>query len=463
MKKLQKWSGVVSCGAIMSLSLIACGGGGGGNGSSGNPEVQQPNAVESSGIFLDSPVQGIRYETPSFTGITDANGRFRFNQGEQITFTIFGNSFGPIDASTIVTPFDFIAGADHLDLAINLVRILMTLDTDGDLSTINLPSDVSATLNFDQPSDDFEQDSAVQNFVSSNANTTLVSEEAAQEHVNESLATQDADIDLSNTVVYAELINDRCPEADERAITTYTFSSSQVTISGGYAYDESCNVLKYEAGFTEPTPGEIVPFPNPVPIADFMADNPANIFHCSDAICSLEELNQVTKADGDARASAHSAGSKHFRHAVTKADETQVFHVAFQGYEINFRGKTASSVITSSYCQNDVSVGYDYTFGATEFSRVGSDGLEHRDGRQCVKGRTETVTEAYDEHEYTLDSTFPCEAFPVCTYEDLNRATEGVDRDDREFKTTRQHLPGSKVMRIDKAVGNTFTTILTID
>ena len=46
------------------------------------------NAQYQQGIFVDSPVSGISYDTPSRNGITGTDGLFLYSTGESVTFSI---------------------------------------------------------------------------------------------------------------------------------------------------------------------------------------------------------------------------------------------------------------------------------------------------------------------------------------------------------------------------------------
>jgi len=49
------------------------------------------------GIFLDSPVQGLEYQTRTQSGITNEKGEFNYLEGETVTFLVGG--FGAGDRS----------------------------------------------------------------------------------------------------------------------------------------------------------------------------------------------------------------------------------------------------------------------------------------------------------------------------------------------------------------------------
>jgi hypothetical protein len=79
--------------------LIACGGGGGGSGSG-------TTALE--GVFVDSTVEGIRFQTPTHEGTTDSNGTFTYEPGEQIQFYIGDILLGEVAGKAQITPIDLV-------------------------------------------------------------------------------------------------------------------------------------------------------------------------------------------------------------------------------------------------------------------------------------------------------------------------------------------------------------------
>jgi hypothetical protein len=45
------------------------------------------------GVFNDSPVSGLDYETPSLSGTTDSEGKFRYRNGQTVTFSVGGPDY----------------------------------------------------------------------------------------------------------------------------------------------------------------------------------------------------------------------------------------------------------------------------------------------------------------------------------------------------------------------------------
>jgi hypothetical protein len=137
--------------ASVGVFLSACGGGGGGsNSSSGSNGSTPAQPVVQKGVFLDSPVAGLRYKTDTQEGLTNALGEYEYIEGEMVQFSIGGIELGQALASEQTTPFSLfgiippsnearIAEAlsdstyvRSLDKALNVALLLQNLDSDGD-------------------------------------------------------------------------------------------------------------------------------------------------------------------------------------------------------------------------------------------------------------------------------------------------------------------------------------------
>lgn len=127
---------------ISSTILTACGGGGGGSETSSTP------LSTSTGVFLDSPVAGLNYQTTTQSGLTNAQGEFVYIEGETITFYIGGTQLGVTLAEETITPFSLLGitplgtefeitkalsatDVNSFDRALNIATLLQTLDSDG--------------------------------------------------------------------------------------------------------------------------------------------------------------------------------------------------------------------------------------------------------------------------------------------------------------------------------------------
>ena len=115
---------------LLAVFLAACGGGGGSAPAATSPPPPPPPPVTSAGVFLDSAVEGLTYQSGSNSpGTTDANGMFTYTVGETLTFSVGGVELGTLpDGAPVISPLDFGAAAE------NIARFLQTLDADGDPS-----------------------------------------------------------------------------------------------------------------------------------------------------------------------------------------------------------------------------------------------------------------------------------------------------------------------------------------
>lgn len=172
---------------LVAPLLAACGGGGGGG---GGP----------SGVLLDSAVGGVDYSTSGGgLGTTDANGTFRYGNGQSVLFRIGDVILGNVQGAAVVTPVDLILGAaDESDPGvINLARFLQTLDLDQDPSngitvdeSVRLAA-VGVTIDFDQSVAAFEtgEQTKVDTLTAGlpGGSRALVDAQMAQDHLGDTL------------------------------------------------------------------------------------------------------------------------------------------------------------------------------------------------------------------------------------------------------------------------------------
>lgn len=125
---------------LMTLGLLsACGGG------SSKPVVNEPTTL--TGVFIDSAVEGLHYQTPTHSGTTSIDGEFEYINGESVTFSIGGIILGSATGATQITPFDLFGltpPSTELELraelksgevsdfsrVANIARLLVSLDND---------------------------------------------------------------------------------------------------------------------------------------------------------------------------------------------------------------------------------------------------------------------------------------------------------------------------------------------
>lgn len=125
-----------------------------------------------SGVFA-GPVCGLKYRSPSLSGITDARGEFAYRKGETVTFyvgaLVVGSAMGAarIDLAQLVPSVDGKIDRLHNPVVTNLARLVQSLDqtgnSDGGVTIAPSVHDLIAPgfINFNQPEADFAADPAV--------------------------------------------------------------------------------------------------------------------------------------------------------------------------------------------------------------------------------------------------------------------------------------------------------------
>lgn len=132
---------------------IGCGGGGG---DSSAPLLR--------GTFVDSPVEGLEYETQTQIGVTDTNGTFMYHQGETVSFHLGDIDLGEAPAKSMMTPVDLVEGAvdETHPMVTNMARLLQTMDADMDLENgITITNEMTEAMlghmvDFNVDPDEFE-------------------------------------------------------------------------------------------------------------------------------------------------------------------------------------------------------------------------------------------------------------------------------------------------------------------
>ncbi len=183
-----------------------------------------------SGVLADSPVQGVEYNTTSgLSGITDANGIFKYNSGDSVTF-ILGNYTFSSFGERYITPLEVFGTSNIDDLqVINMVRLFLALDSDSNPDNgISIDSTkasaITPSLNFNQNLSDFD------NSLPSEINTSVINETFAIEHFNKTLKLISGDIEEElglnlnqnwvSTINISDLFN------DNSSLLLYSFDDS---------------------------------------------------------------------------------------------------------------------------------------------------------------------------------------------------------------------------------------------
>lgn len=112
-----------------------------------------PVAETQTGVFRDSEVGGLKYETETKSGITDADGEFEYLEGETVTFYVGNIAIGSGPASEEMTPIS-IASTENASIdspeVKNIAAFLQTLDSDNDPSNgISISAETSSAITID--------------------------------------------------------------------------------------------------------------------------------------------------------------------------------------------------------------------------------------------------------------------------------------------------------------------------
>jgi hypothetical protein len=169
--------------AVLLLLLIAgCGGSG------SEAEISQkdqapitnPGSETLTGVFVDSPVEGLQWISGNMSGITDVTGAFEYISGATVQFYVGDILIGEATGNSIIIPLDLVVGAEDINntTAINIVRFLLTLDDDNDASNgikiLQASSDLAlgASIDFTQSTPDFTGSGNVQSLISTFTSVT---------------------------------------------------------------------------------------------------------------------------------------------------------------------------------------------------------------------------------------------------------------------------------------------------
>ncbi|MDH3326856.1 MAG: hypothetical protein OEM38_09095, partial [Gammaproteobacteria bacterium] len=170
---------------ILIASLVACGGG-----------VSKDKSATLTGVFLDSPVQGLVYKTETLSGVTNEYGEFSYIDGEKVSFYLGDAFLGETLASHFITPTNLLSddGDISANKVRNLIRLLQSFDDDrkpenGIHIVFSDENKIPAGLiNFDQSIESFGADPIVLEILKHNGfGSTLISDGTAFLHFQNTL------------------------------------------------------------------------------------------------------------------------------------------------------------------------------------------------------------------------------------------------------------------------------------
>lgn len=167
----------------LATSLVACGG--------SDDDVNKPNPSPTptqpskTGVFTDGVISGVSYKTnKGFMGTTNSAGEFKYDEGDQVTFSIGNVQLGDtVIAQTRITPLDL---ATDVESRTNLLVFLQSLDNDAkhengiQISEKAIAAVTGLSINFKQSSDAFANDANVKQVLTKAGTTAVTAEQAKQ-------------------------------------------------------------------------------------------------------------------------------------------------------------------------------------------------------------------------------------------------------------------------------------------
>ena len=115
-----------------------------GGSSSDNEQRNGLVIVIQDGQLVDAPVEGVRFESGTLSGVTGPNGEFQFEDGATVAFFIGDIPLGgAVPGKALVTPLDLVPGGNiDTPAVINIARLLQSLDALPGDARITIPAQV---------------------------------------------------------------------------------------------------------------------------------------------------------------------------------------------------------------------------------------------------------------------------------------------------------------------------------
>lgn len=191
-------------------------------------------SVPLTGVFIDSAVQGLMYQTDTQSGVTNLAGEFNYLANETVEFFVGDIAIGMGGGGEFISPADLVTeGEDFtLDHQRNLIRFLQTLDVDGDPTNgIEIRSDIDdftdgISLDFDLPVEQFEGLADLTSLLQNATNgADLVSESAANAHFLSTLEGLGIELESQQTTNIDLVFNLDAEETSPYTVTEHLDSA----------------------------------------------------------------------------------------------------------------------------------------------------------------------------------------------------------------------------------------------
>ncbi|WP_185962636.1 DM13 domain-containing protein [Thalassomonas sp. M1454] len=217
------------------VSIIsACGGGSGSSNAEPTSQTPTPEQVFT-GRFVDSVVQGLTYQTPTQTGVTNSDGEFKYQSGEMVTFSIGGIVLPETASAALISPLDVFATENIDDIRVsNLARLLQSLDVDGvaenGLEISAKSTELAANMEIDFSSTAFDMSVESLLIESAGVYQSLISAEQAKYHLQMTLG------------LMAEEMPSECTSVNSKVGYSGSFQTLAHNVAGDAVINDDCTI-----------------------------------------------------------------------------------------------------------------------------------------------------------------------------------------------------------------------------
>ncbi len=228
---------------ISLLFLFAC---------SKDDDSEKPNSkTDLKGVFTDSPVEGVRYETETKSGYTDVEGQYEYAEGEIVSFFIGEIELGSTLASGELSPISIASTADadiYTKEVQNIAAFLQTLDKDGDPTNgIKIASEVveaitATEIDFTKNIIQILGEIALEVFQSTGISLKVTYPEIAAAHLAQTIG-----VEFDTSPSFSLNFLPTFTTYFGRDYGTFVYNNSSIALNWIHEFDENGNLLSSKA------------------------------------------------------------------------------------------------------------------------------------------------------------------------------------------------------------------------
>ena len=149
------------------------------------------------GQFIDAPVSGSRYKSPSKSGITNEKGEFYYVKGESVEFYIGDFKLGSVKGEKVITPLGLVKGIEPKDIK----EAISTLSSN-EKSKVNTMLQLLQSVDKDNNTSNGIDLSHISNKTFPELNETILSDESELSKIIEAIAPGKTIIDVEDALAH---------------------------------------------------------------------------------------------------------------------------------------------------------------------------------------------------------------------------------------------------------------------